>query len=246
MALDLALLKAGVNSTYTKIQISDNTGTYNVDSNPGGYGSPNQDRADVTLWLESTVNKRNDGDEVVAVDTYTPTSVTDWFVALNLDGWYQMIGYTIQDFDSVGNSYPSDSQFSISELVYDPSNTTFYEVTGVTGAGPYSYTTTTLSGMTTVTTALAAGTASIFPLQSETFNTYDLSNLNILHSKALKQYQSTKEDEDWTTYITIDAMLKLIQYEFENSNYTVAQDLVEKLENYENCLSDVVCTIATA
>ena len=243
MALDLQLTKSGVTSDYTKIKITDNTGTYNVDSNPGGYGTPNLSRSDVTLWLESAVNKRNSEDVDVDVDAYTPTSVTDWFVQLNLDGWYQMIGYTIQNFDNSTNSYPTDDKFSVNELVYDPSNNSFYEITEVTGSGPYSYISTLLTS-NNVSDALIEGTDDIFPFQSETLNTYDLSNLNILNAKALKKYYATKSDDDWETYQTMTALLSLIMYEFENGNYTTAQDLVEKLEQYEDCLSSITCTIA--
>lgn len=154
-----------------------------------------------------------------------------------------MTGYTVQEFDSAGNSYPDNDTFATNELVYDTSTTTFYEITGVSGGGPYSYTFTTLTGATTVTEALEAGTDDIAAHSTFQLDTYDLSDLQVIQYKALKKYETSKDSEDWKTYLSFNAMMVLITYEFENGNYTTAQKLVENLDDYENCLSDVVCNL---
>lgn len=59
------------------IYISDETGTYDVVSNPTGYGSPNTERSDLAL-IAITKYKATDGDVELTAEAYNPEVVTQF------------------------------------------------------------------------------------------------------------------------------------------------------------------------
>ena len=59
MALILNIISEGVNAEGTELNLTDDTGTYNVSDNPGGYGSPNPVKNEVATILLAR-NKRQD------------------------------------------------------------------------------------------------------------------------------------------------------------------------------------------
>lgn len=80
------------------ITISDETGTYDVVSNPTGYGGPNTVREDVALIILGKY-KATAGDTELTFDAYDPETVTSFSVSnLDTDGYYQFKIYTVDKF----------------------------------------------------------------------------------------------------------------------------------------------------
>jgi hypothetical protein len=72
----------------TKVILTDNTGAYNVTSNPTGYGSPNAAFADYGHY--AIIRKKNVNsvaDQILTLDSYDPTTVTAFTATRSVDGW---------------------------------------------------------------------------------------------------------------------------------------------------------------
>jgi hypothetical protein len=83
------------NQGGTILYLDDETGDYNVSTNPGGYGSPNTARADLALILIAKYKATSEDIEIDA-NTYDPESVTQWtFESLEGDGRYQFNVYSV-------------------------------------------------------------------------------------------------------------------------------------------------------
>lgn len=98
MALVLNLTAGAESSDCTTITLTDSTGTYNASTNPGGYGTPNWDRADTALLLFVTW-KGSDGDEAISITAYNEFTVTSWSITIAKDGWYQYALYGCPVYD---------------------------------------------------------------------------------------------------------------------------------------------------
>lgn len=82
----------------TTIYVSDETGTYDAVSNPGGYGAPNTERDQLALVILGRL-KGSTADTELTPDAYDPESVTQFaFSGLTLDGYYQFKIYTVDKF----------------------------------------------------------------------------------------------------------------------------------------------------
>lgn len=80
------------------IYVSDETGTYDAISNPGGYGAPNTERSDVALIILGKY-KATAGDTDLTPDAYDPEDVTQFvFSGLERDGYHQFLIYTVDKY----------------------------------------------------------------------------------------------------------------------------------------------------
>lgn len=92
MALELKLKVFNIysdNGSFPSVDLTDNTGTYDVTTNPGGYGGGNPTRE--SLNLHAYGYKQNiDGDDTqVDIINSTPASQSLWNAELAGDGYYQ-------------------------------------------------------------------------------------------------------------------------------------------------------------
>ena len=94
MALVLNITYSSNNSfaEFDEMVVDDSTGVYNVTTNPGGFGTPNPERADLGLVL--LVEKKGYGNIADAEITYdnssnTFISVATWTVDISVDGWFK-------------------------------------------------------------------------------------------------------------------------------------------------------------
>lgn len=79
-----------VTFSRTQVIVTDTTGAYNVTTNPGGYGTPNNAFADYAHYV--ILRKKGVGDTadaVMTLDTYNPISATSFTATRTLDGWYE-------------------------------------------------------------------------------------------------------------------------------------------------------------
>jgi hypothetical protein len=83
------------NQGGTILYLDDNTGVYEASENPGGYGAPNTERADLALIVIAKY-KASSGAVSITADTYDPESVTQWvFDDLQGDGNYEFSIYPV-------------------------------------------------------------------------------------------------------------------------------------------------------
>lgn len=128
MALILSLTES-TGSIYTiitddgtTIELEDNTGDYDVSSNPGGYGSPNDARASIGLKLFIT-RQAVAGDEVMTVTNYDdtdPGAVTKFRFTNTDGGVYNALFCGVLD-------YAGGTTYADGELAYNPTTEKFYE-----------------------------------------------------------------------------------------------------------------------
>lgn len=96
MALELKIQNTAVTASGDAMTVTDVTGDYDASTNPTGYGAPNEERANLALFLRS-FNKLTTGDvELVIDDNDSPNTVTEWSVSLNKDGWDQTTIYGLR------------------------------------------------------------------------------------------------------------------------------------------------------
>lgn len=87
MALELS---ATLTFSATQVTLTNDTGDYNVSTNPTGYGTPNP--AFNALAHYAIIRKKNVNDvadEVLTLDSYSPTSAETFTTDRELDGWFE-------------------------------------------------------------------------------------------------------------------------------------------------------------
>ncbi len=92
MLLSLRLLRTEYLPLANQLLIADDTGEYEEDTNPGGYGAPNPYRSSRALYLVGELMRADatGGEIVVGVpqnSTHTPLTATGWYLSPGRDGW---------------------------------------------------------------------------------------------------------------------------------------------------------------
>jgi hypothetical protein len=234
MALVINIVKSSINDAGTELNLSDSTGVYEVSDNPGGYGTPNPDRADIALILVANNKRQDDGDVECTVQTYNPVTATTFIVELNKDGWYQVDTYGLRLYDDT-------VLFDVTEAVYDVATSAIWKIATVSGVGPYTYT-------YTVITKQDLDSSAVIKAHESTLNTLVLVTLTECHTSAVRNYFNSAspvtnktvvvDDANFNTYLKIDTYLKSINASFALENYTQGQLKVEQAEKLCSCIDD--------
>lgn len=118
MALTLVVTKSTISSDCGTLTIIDNTGDYDASSNTGGYGSPNETRANLYLKLFLTL-KKSDGDEAISIDAYNENTAASWAITITEDGYYEAYLFGCL-------AWSSGTTFSLNEVTYSSATDKFY------------------------------------------------------------------------------------------------------------------------
>jgi len=107
-------------ATPESLIVEDSTGAYNVTTNPGGYGTPNEDRVDLGLVI--TVEKKGYGSTADVEITYdnsvnTLTTVASWTIAVAIDGWFKITCMGIPVWD-VSITYAANQAVAYNNVIY--------------------------------------------------------------------------------------------------------------------------------
>lgn len=99
MALTLNIQRTAINADLDTVTWEDKTGSYDINNNAGGYGSPNETRANLGL-IGFLFYKGSDGDvsETLTPDDTDPGVVASWTHAHGTDGWYQFYLFGLLDW----------------------------------------------------------------------------------------------------------------------------------------------------
>jgi hypothetical protein len=101
MALKTKFKLAGRDGGYTETYIEDNTGDYNADTNPEGYGAPNLARNEVVNYVFSYL-KKTAGDEALTLAANDPETSNAFTVKIPEDGYLLHTIFTIVKFKDAG------------------------------------------------------------------------------------------------------------------------------------------------
>lgn len=118
MALELNVCYTATNADCTQFTITDNTGTYDINNNTGGYGAPNVDRADVALYLFGYKYNEGEADTDITsiLNNTDPENVTYWEVANSSDGYYYFDAAAVNIWDIAATYVLDDLVFYQQEL----------------------------------------------------------------------------------------------------------------------------------
>jgi hypothetical protein len=110
MALGLNVCYTATTADCTQFTITDETGIYDIVDNTTGYGAPNEERADLALYLFGYKYREGEDDENITpiINNTDPENVTSWNIANSEDGYYYFdaiaaniwdiaVGYSIDD-----------------------------------------------------------------------------------------------------------------------------------------------------
>ncbi len=232
MALDLKLLYSSINDLGTKITLIDNTGVYNADTNPGGFGSPNAARNTLALLVRA-FSKRYDGGETivdtlltVAPDDADPVVAASWELTLNGQGWQQATVYGLQ-------LYSTSLSFEVGELVYDVGSSAIWQILTKSGSGPYVYT-------HEVVEEEALDDLTLIKAYYKVYNTYAIPGLCECRYKMNKAYfdARVKDPVLFKKYLEVDGLINGIACDFGFGSFAEAQSTVEYVENICTCFTE--------
>lgn len=107
-----------------KYTLTDDTGDYDINTNPGGYGAPNEARVDFALMIIVYYKEYHAGDisnVKITPDTHDPTNVVTFSIPTVKDGHYFSTVYwvPIADYNS---AVPTDDQLEASSYPKIESN----------------------------------------------------------------------------------------------------------------------------
>jgi hypothetical protein len=110
MALIPALRRGAVDSGLSYFYLEDNTGVYNVTTNPGGYGTLNPARNTLALYVYG-YKYRSTTPEALTIGNTIPLTATQWQVPMGEDGYYYFTLLAIPIWDTVPT-------YTINTIVY--------------------------------------------------------------------------------------------------------------------------------
>jgi len=198
------------------IYIDDDTGDYDVSTNPGGYGTPNPARADVALILIANY-KSSTGDEAMTITSYDPESVTQFIItSADTDGHIEFDIYTIAK--KTGAEVPATNDF-----VYDFSANQLERWNG---------------------SAWVSATTADLVTYDEVHTTLDyphIPELWMAKNNLVKLYilgcKSTKRDDLFKMIVNTNTMIDGVLALFAEHSYSQAQ---ENIENYQNIVDEIL------
>lgn len=119
MALELKIEKGSISSDCKTLTIDDNTGNYDATDNPGGYGAPNEVRANLYHKLFVTL-KKTTGDTDVTVAAYNENTASQWTVTITEDGRYELFLFSTL-------AWASGTTYGLDHIAYDATTDKFYK-----------------------------------------------------------------------------------------------------------------------
>ena len=119
MALELVVQKQSISSDCATLTVEDATGNYDAATNPGGYGAPNEDRANLRHKLLVTL-KKEAGNEAITVPDVDESTVSTWEVTIEEDGNYELFLFSTLPYNAA-------TTYAINHITYDSGTDEFYK-----------------------------------------------------------------------------------------------------------------------
>lgn len=234
MALVLNVDHSATSTSCGELTILDNTGNYNVSTNPTGWGSPNAVRSDYYIKLILAL-KKTTGDEYITVDAYNDNTVTSWTVDITEDGYYQVFAFACLAWNS-GTTY------ALGHVVYSAAQDQYYKSLQASNLNNA----VTVAAYWEVADEISDFTAAV-DTYSQTLTYYstdnhvELCNSRKCMAKALVNLGCGCEDCDChDPHHPANIRLKIEMAEANEGleQYTIAQEIIENLQEICTCVND--------
>jgi len=97
--LELKLSRGAIAADLSYFILEDSTGVYDVTDNPGGYGTPNPERASLALYLYGYKYNKDVPDTLLTIDNVAAPTAASWTIFMSQDGYYyfKLLGFAIYD-----------------------------------------------------------------------------------------------------------------------------------------------------
>ena len=234
MALELSLTKTSISSDCATMVITDNTGNYDVTTNPTGYGAPNETRAN--LYLKFITNLRtSDGREPITITAYNDNTAASWSFTITEPGWYEhyLFGCLV---------WSAAITYAAGEIAYDVATDLYYKSVS---AGNINNAVTNATYWTATTDVVDFAAAVALP-QADTYEV----TLNKVEICALQKCEATmlekagcdcKDSDGIAQYEKVRMKLEAVTYAEALGNFSDAQEKVENLQIICEDLEDCGC-----
>lgn len=223
MALTLVVQKKSISSDCGTLTIEDATGSYDVTDNPGGYGAPNETRANLYLKLIVTL-KKTTGDETITVDAYDENTVTEWAITITEDGRYESFLFACL-------AWGSGITYELNYITYDASTDKYYK--SLQNSNLNNAVTDPLWWEETedIDDFIAAIDASQPDIYSDTENIIELCNSVVCKNRALTSVACCCNDEcTLQSYEKLRMLLEAAQIRDAQGSYNQAQEIIERIQ----------------
>lgn len=236
MALELKIEKNSITSDCSTLNITDQTGNYDVTTNPGGFGGPNEIRANLYIKLFLT-NKKSTGDVAIAIDPYDENTVASWSIPITEDGYYEVFSFACL-------AWGSGITYQTGYIAYDAATDKFYKSLQDSNTNHLVTDTAWWAEATTIDEFLVAVNAS----QPDTY--YDIySYIELCRSVECRNDAILKEADCncidkciIKDYEKLRTLIEAIQIKAASLEYTNAQVIVERVQEICANLPDCGCS----
>jgi hypothetical protein len=231
MALELLVEKDSISADCGTIVYKDNTGSYDVTTNPTGYGAPNETRANLYIKFFLTL-KKTVGDEQITLPTYISNTVTQWSVTVTEDGYYEAYMFATI-------AYAGGTTYGLSHVIYDIATDTFYKSLSAGNTGNAVTDATWWEAVTDVDELKAAITASQPDAYADVYEHIELCNSRICKTKAYIQEDDSCSCVCGTSrYAKIRDLIDGADINGSITAFAKAQSIVEEIQGQCDCVDN--------
>lgn len=187
MALELKISVTDEAIDGTSITIQDDTGAYASGSNEGGYGTPNEERADLRLYM-LPLKKDDEGNATaLTADNTSADTATQWTITLTADGWHA--------FGLIAaNPYSASADYSAGTIIFDDASNEIYIAKSANGVSS-----TVVAPSTDITNSVW-GSIESGDIDLNQVLVYP-SNYDLVDSVILNQIIAGRSNKIYTTYV---------------------------------------------
>lgn len=229
--LELQVEKTSISSDCETMVVTDVTGAYNVTTNPGGYGTPNEARANLYLKLIVSLRKST-GRETIDVPAYNENTASTWSITITEDGWYELYLFGCLVWSNA-------ITYATSYITYDVATDKFYKSIQ---AGNLNHAVTDdewWEEATEVEAFQAAIDLGQDDIYAVTENTVEVCRSRKCEGKMLLKANCDSCNEcSLKDYEKVRMKLEGIVYQEAQGNFTEAQEIVE---NVQTICEDIDC-----
>lgn len=224
MALVLVVDKSTISADCATLTITDQTGNYDASTNTGGYGAPNETRANLYLKLFVTL-KKTTGDEPQTVPAYNENTASEWEITISEDGRYEAVLFGCLVWSAA-------ITYALNEITYDAAQDEFYKSVQ---AGNINQARTDTAWWTPVTTPAELQAAADLPqadVYIDTDDIVELCNSKICRAEAYRDADCGCVDDpcNLSTYEKIRLKIEGAEIEDAAGNPGNAQVIIENLQ----------------
>ena len=228
MALEILTEKDNISSDCGTILYKDNTGAYDVTTNPTGYGAPNATRASLYLKFFLTL-KTTSGDEQITVPAYNANSVTQWSIPLTQDGYYEayVFGTLV---------YAGGTTYALGSVIYHVGTNEFYKSLTAGNLGNAVTDVAFWAPVTEVDELKAAIAATQPNAYADVYEHIELCNSRVCKTKAYLKEENCECTPGASKYNKIRNLIDGADINGSIAAYARAQAIVEEIQGQCNCI----------